>query len=82
MGWEINVYIYISYQGPSSTDFSYPGVGSSANKFSDERGSSENGNLIYFIRNDDETSHQFDWFMLENSSGLTQAGMSKIKSIN
>ena len=70
-----NVYIYISYQGPSSTDFSYPG----SNKFSDEGGSALKGNLIYFIKNDDEgTSHQIDWFMLENSEGLTQAGMSRL----
>ena len=69
-----NVYIYISYQGPSPTDFSYPGM----NKFSDEGGSAQKGNLTYFIRNDDETSHQFDWFMLENSDELTQAGMSRL----
>ena len=70
-----NVYIYISYQGPSSTDYSYP----SSNKFSDEGGSAQKGNLIYFIKNDDEgTSHQFDWFILENSEGLTEAGMSRL----
>ena len=73
-----NVYIYISYQGPSSTDFSYPGAGASSNKFSDEGGSAQKGNLIYFIKNDDEgTSHQFSWFMLKESEGLTQAGMSR-----
>ena len=46
-----NVYIFISYQGQSSTDFSYP---SSDNKFSDEGRSTQKGNLIYFIKYDDE----------------------------
>ena len=45
-----------------------------------EGGSSQKGNLIYFIRNDDEIENQFDWFMINNSSGessgLSQAGMS------
>ena len=67
-----NVYIFISYQGQSSTDFSYP---SSDNKFSDEGRSAQKGNLIYFIKYDDE-------FRIENSEGLTQAGMSRLnKSI-
>ena len=70
-----NVYIFISYQGQSSTDFSYPGY----NKFSDEGGSAQKGNLIYFIKNDDEgTSHQFDWFMPKESEGLTKAGESRL----
>ena len=51
-----NVYIYISYEGPSSTDYIYPG----SNKFSDAGGSAQKGNLIYLIKNDDGTSHQFD----------------------
>ena len=37
--------------------------------------------MICYIRND-ETSHKFNRFMFENSSGLTQAGMSRLnKSI-
>ena len=45
-----NVYIYISYQGQTSTDFSYPGAGASSNKFRDEGGIAQEGNLIYFIK--------------------------------
>ena len=38
-----NVYIYISYQGPSSTDFSYP----RSNKFSDEGGLVHKKEILY-----------------------------------
>ncbi|CAH3172588.1 unnamed protein product, partial [Porites lobata] len=34
--------------------------------------------LIYFSRNDDDTERQFKYFMIEDSSGLSQAGLSRL----
>ena len=58
--------------GSSATSNSYPGN----NKFSDESGKAIKGNLIYFIRSDNKNvENQFDFFMANQSEGLTQAGM-------
>ena len=64
-----NVYIW---PGPEDGGFSYPGW----MKFSDEGAKSINGNLIAFIEPDD--IEQYAWFTPINSSGLTQAGLSRI----
>ena len=60
------------WPGPEDGGFSYPGF----MKFSDEGGKSINGNLIAFIEPDD--IEQYAWFTPKNSSGLTQAGLSRI----
>ena len=60
------------WPGPEDGGFSYPGW----MKFSDEGGKSINGNLIAFIEPDD--IEQYAWFTPINSSGLTQAGLSRI----
>ena len=60
------------WPGPEDGGFSYPGWV----KFSDEGGKSINGNLIAFIEPDD--IEQYAWFTPINSSGLTQAGLSRI----
>ena len=68
------VFIYVSRAGVVLTVTSYPGP----NKFGDEGGNASKGNLIYFIRNDDDTERQFKYFMIEDSSGLSQAGLARL----
>ena len=68
------VFIYASNFGPMTTEYPYPGF----NKFSDEGGKADKGSLIYFIRNDDNTEKQFDYFIIDRSSGLSQAGMARL----
>ena len=73
------VYIYVSRAGPVSTGMNYP---SDKAKFSDEGGSASDGNLVYFIRNDDGTSNQFEYFVPHFAQGLTEVGLSRLnKSI-
>ena len=48
-------------------------------KFSDNGGSASDGNLVYFIRNDDGTSKQFEYFVPDFAQGLTQVGLSRLK---
>ena len=64
-----NVYIW---PGPEDGGFSYPGF----MKFSDEGGKAIGGNLIAVIEPND--IEQYAWFTPNNSSGLTQAGLSRI----
>jgi len=64
-----NVYIW---QGPDDGGFNYPGF----MKFSDEGGKAIKGNLIAFIEPDE--IEQYAWFAPNHSSGLTQAGLSRI----
>jgi hypothetical protein len=52
----------------------YPG----SNKFSDEGGKADKGNLIYFVEPGPASEAQFDWFSPNTASGLTQAGLSRI----
>ena len=47
-------------------------------KFSDNGGSASDDNLVYFIRNDDGTSKQFEYFVPDFSQGLTQVGLSRL----
>ena len=68
------VFIYVSRAGAVLTVTSYPGP----KKFGDEGGNASKGNLIYFIRNDDDTERQFKYFMIEDSSGLSQAGLARL----
>ena len=45
-------------------------------KFSDEGGKGINGDLIYYIKPENE--NQYDWFAPKTSAGLTQPGLSRI----
>ena len=67
-----SVYQYVG--GPSKTTLKYPGW----NKFSDEGGKGEKGDLIYFIEPDDAAYAQVDWFAPNKANGLTKAGLSRI----
>ena len=50
-----------------------------ASKFSDEGGTAQKGNLMYFIRNDAAgVERQFDFFMPDASHGLTQEGLARL----
>ena len=67
-----NVYIYIARGGMISTDMTYPNP---HGKFSDEGGTSADGDLIQFIRNDHGPDTQFEHFVLSKTLGLTPAGL-------
>ena len=60
--------------GPVKTDYDYPG----SNKFSDEGGAANKGNLIQYIQPDDNADNQYDWFAPNAGSGLTQAELSRL----
>ena len=68
-----SVYIWVSYQGPSKTDYSYPGF----NKFKDEGGKASDGNLLQYIINS-ETEDQYEYFLNRVSNGLTNAGQARL----
>lgn len=67
--------VYEYGQGAFEVALNYPG-GSA--KFSDEGGSANKGNLIYFIEPDSSSERQADWFCSNTSQGLTQAGLARI----
>ena len=71
-GWE-SVYIWVSYEGPSKTDSSYPGFF----KFSDEGGEGSKGNLLQYILNT-ESADQYEYFLTRVSNGLTNAGQARL----
>ena len=53
----------------------WPGEG---NKFADEGGKKEKGNLISFIRNDDFADFKYAWFIPTSGHGLTKAGLGRL----
>ena len=55
---------------------SYP---SDKAKFSDEGGNSSDGNAVYFIRNDDGTDKQFEYFAPNHARGFADIGLARIK---
>ena len=69
------VFIYIGLVGATPTYLKYL---SEHTKFSDEGGKASDGNAVYFIRNDDGTENQFDFFVPNEAQGLTQAGLSRL----
>ena len=71
-----NVYIWITYKGPSSTDYNYPDDPDLA-RFTDEVGWKELANGIYFVRNDQGADRQFEYFVPDCAQGLTQAGLAR-----
>ena len=70
-----NVFIYVSRAGTVSTEMSYPGDKA---KFSDKGGNACDGNLVYFIHNDDGTAKQFEYFVPNFSQELKQVGYSRL----
>ena len=50
----------------------------SSQRFADEGGKDDAGNLLDFIRNDQGADRQFDYFVPDYAQGLTQAGLSRL----
>ena len=70
------VYIWVTYEGPRSTDYHYPDPGLAV--LDDERitkieNPSYKANGIYFVRNDQGADKQFEYFVLNYSRGITYA---------
>ena len=70
-----DVYIGVSGHGPMKTGAEYPG---GFYKFADEGGKAKDGNLLSFIELDSVAFSQYNWFALNKTSGLTQAGLARI----
>ena len=60
--------------GEMQLDYKYPGW----MKFEDEGGKAIKGDRISYIRPDPVASNQYDWFAPKTSSGLTEAGLSRV----
>ena len=76
-----NVYIWITYSGPSSTHYNYPDPDLAL--FDDERvmdikDPNYRANGIYFVQNDQGADKQFEHFVPHYSQGLTKAGLARI----
>ena len=76
-----NVYIWVTYSGPRSTDYNYPDPNLAL--FDDERVTDRDdpnyrANGIYFVRNDQGADKQFEYFVPNYSQGLTRAGLARI----
>ena len=69
------VFIYVTRAGPVPTGMSYP---SDKAKFGDEGGNASDGNAVYFIRNDDGTDKQFEYFAPNHARGFTDIGLACI----
>ena len=69
------VFINISRGGSVPTGMSYP---SAKAKFSNEGGDSGDGTLAAFIRNDDGTDKQFEYFAPNHAKGFTNKGLARI----
>ena len=69
-----SVYIWILGHGPQKTYTSYPGH----DKFSDEGGTASKGNLIQYIKPENDANRQSDFFCPNVAEGLTQAGLARI----
>ena len=69
-----NVYIYYTNIGYGKTEVSYPGT----YKFSDEGGSTSDGNLIQYISNSSSENQLYEHFVVPVSYGLTKAGQARI----
>ena len=76
-----NVYIWVTYSGPTSTDYNYPDPDVAL--FDDERVTKRDdpnykANGIYFVRNDQGADKQFEYFVPNYSQGITYAGLARI----
>ena len=76
-----NVYIWVTYSGPRSTDCNYPDPDLAL--FDDERVTKRDdpnykANGIYFVRNDQGADKQFEYFVPNYSQGITYAGLARI----
>ena len=76
-----NVYIWVAYSGPRSTDYNYPDPNQAF--FDDEhltdiKDPNYRANGIYFMRNDQGADKQFEYFVPNYSQGFTRAGLARI----
>lgn len=69
------VFIYIGGVGTAPTFLTIPREHAQC---SNEGGSASDGNLAYFIRNNEGTGTQFDHYVTEASDGLTQEGLARL----
>ncbi len=69
-----DVYIWYTNIGPKNSRAKYPDY----DRFSDEGGTANKGNLIQYIEPDDAAYAQADWFCPNGTEGLTQAGLSRV----
>ena len=69
------MFIYVTRGGPVPTGMSYP---SAKAKFSNEGGNASDGNAVYYIRNDDGTDKQFEYFAPNHAKGFTNIGLARI----
>ena len=69
------VFINISRGGSVPTGMSYP---SAKAKFGDKGGDPGQGNFAAFIRNDDGTDKQFEYFAPNHAKGFTDIGLARI----
>ena len=76
-----NVYIWVTYSGPRSTDYNYPDPDLAL--FDDERVTDRTdpnyrAKGIYSVRNDQGADKQFEYFVPNYAQGLTKAGLARI----
>ena len=69
------VFIYVTCAGPVPTGMSYP---SAKAKFGDVGGNASDGNALYFIRNDNGTDKQFEYFAPNHAKSFTDIGLARI----
>ena len=75
------VYIWVAYEGPTSTDYHYPDPDLAL--FDDERVTKLEdpnckANGIYYVRNDQGAHKQIEYFVPNYSQGITYAGLARI----
>ena len=68
------MYVYAARAVAVKTGMAYPGN----SKFSDEGGDAIKGNLIHYIEPGSAADNQYDRFASNSSTGLTQAGLSRL----
>ena len=76
-----NVYIWITYKGPSSTDCNYPDPDLALfddERVTDRKDPNYRANEIYFVRNDQGADKQFEHFVPDFAQGLTHEGLARI----
>ena len=61
-----NVYIWVAYKGPSSTDYNYPDPDLALfdnERVTDRKDPNYRANGMYFVRNDQGADKQFEYFV-------------------
>ena len=73
-----NVYIWVTYSGPRSTDCNYPDPDLALlddDRVTDRDDPDYRANGIYFVRNNQGADKQFEYFVPNYSQRLTRAGL-------